>query len=250
MNDHPDTVAVVTGAGRGVGRQVARLLAGQGARVALLARSGEQLDQAARLVKDAGGTALVVPVDLTDRDQRTAAARTVLAEYGTVDILINNAGVTAPIGPTNTVDPAEWAATIELNLIAPAQLTAAVLPGMIQRRSGQVVNVSSAAVGTPRLLIGANAYIAGKSGLEAHTLNLAAELADTGVRVNVYRPGAVDTGLLRSTQDRFLEFNPAMKALFERDLATTITPETSAAALLEHLLDGVTGQIWHVDRTL
>lgn len=242
--------ALVTGAGRGVGRQIARLLAGDGATVALLARSRDQLEETERLVKEAGGSALVVPVDLADPVRRAEAVLAVLAEYGGVDILVNNAGGTAPIGPTATVDPAAWAANVQLTLIAPAALTAAVLPGMLERRWGRVVNVSSAAVAMPGLLIGSNAYVAGKAGLEAHTLNLAAELADTGVQVNVYRPGAVATGLLRASREATLLAYPGMAAVLERGLADVITPEASATALVAHLREGVTGQIWHVDRTV
>lgn len=160
--------------------------------------------------------------------------------------------MTTPIGPTASVDMAEWAATIEISLIAPAALTAAVLPGMIERNAGQVVNVSSEVVDlvTTPLLIGSNAYVAGKTGLEAHTTNLAAELADTGVRVNVYRPGVVDTSLFQATHDRIVEINPALKAAFERNLSNrVITPEASAAALVAHLREDVTGHIWHVDKT-
>jgi NAD(P)-dependent dehydrogenase (short-subunit alcohol dehydrogenase family) len=244
--------ALVTGAGRGLGQHIAHLLAQEGANLALLARSRDQLDETARLVKDAGGTALVVPVDLTDRARRAEAVRTVLAEHGTVDILINNAGVTEPIGPTAEIDMAEWAASIEISLISPAELTAAALPGMLDKGWGRVVNVSSAIVATPLLLTGANAYVAGKTGLEAHTVSLAAELVDTGVLVNVYRPGAMETALLQATRGRIIELNPAMRAAFERDLSSgnVITPEVSADALLAHLREDVTGQIWHVGRTV
>lgn len=120
-------------------RQAARLLAGNGARVALLARTADQLEQTARPVTDAGSAALVVPVDLTDRNQCGA-------------FLINNAGVTGRIGPTATIDMAEWVAAIEIGLIAPAALTTAVLPGMVEQGFGQVLDVSSDVVRTPERL--------------------------------------------------------------------------------------------------
>ncbi len=222
---------MVTGAGRGVGQQIALQLAQAGvSRLALLARTYDQLVETARMVVLAGAEPLVLPVDLADRKSRAETIVKVLAQYGTVDILINNAGVTEPMGPTAEIEPVLWQRAVEVNLAAPVELTAAFLPTMLDQDWGRVVNVSSAATTGVRLLPGANAYVATKAGLEAHTLNLAFELDGLGVTVNVYRPRHGDTAM--------------------NQLACQLTPAASAAALLAHLDSGANGQIWHVDKTL
>jgi NAD(P)-dependent dehydrogenase (short-subunit alcohol dehydrogenase family) len=119
--------ALVTGAGRGIGQQIAVQLTEAGvARVALVARSGDQLAETARLVTEAGGRPLIVSADLGDRDERAAVVATVSGEYGTVDILVNDAAIPDPMGPTATVDPVAWAHAAELNLVAPVDLTLAL----------------------------------------------------------------------------------------------------------------------------
>jgi NAD(P)-dependent dehydrogenase (short-subunit alcohol dehydrogenase family) len=112
-----------------------------------------------------------------------------------VDILVNNAGVVAPLGASTGIQFEAFVRAFAVNVISPAELTFALLPAMLERRWGRVVNVSSAIVAAPAAMVGGNAYVATKAALEAHTLNLAAELAGTGVTVNVYRPGSVDTAM-------------------------------------------------------
>ena len=136
--------ALVTGAGRGIGRALSLGLAGAGARVAILARSQDELDEVADVIADLGGTALVIKADVGDPDQVAHAASVALAEFGTVDVLINNAGVVWPLGPTSGVDPAEWAAAIGINLVGPVALTHALLPAMLARGCGRIVNLSPA----------------------------------------------------------------------------------------------------------
>ena len=152
----------------------------------------------AAAVSAAGGTALVVPTDVGDPAGVNQAVAMVLAEFGAVDILVNDAAVVAPLGPTVSVDADAWALAFAVNVVGPLRLTQAVLPGMIERGWGRIANVSSGIAAHPAAMIGMNAYAASKSALEAHTLNLAAELAATGVTANVYRPGSVDTAMHRS----------------------------------------------------
>lgn len=244
--------ALVTGAGRGIGREIARQLAATGTTVALLARSRDQLEETARLIADAGHSSMVVPVDLTVRAQRAAAVHAVRDELGPVDILINNAAVAGPIGATVEMDPAEWATTVEIALIAPVELTTVLLPDMLDRKWGRIVNLSTAGVAASRTLLGTNAYLAAKAGLETHTVNLAVELADSGVSVNVYRPGLVDTAMSALVEDKMRTYMPALAADVERNrrAGRMLTPEASAAALLAHLDHDETGKIWHVDKTV
>jgi 3-oxoacyl-[acyl-carrier protein] reductase len=242
--------ALVTGAGRGIGRAIALGLAAGGARVALLARSDDQLADTAAAVSAAGGAALVVPADVGDPTAVNKATAIVLAEFGAVDILVNDAAVVAPIGPTLSVDAERWAAALAVNVVGPFRLSQALLPSMIARGWGRIANVSSGIAAHPAAMIGMNAYAASKSALEAHTLNLAAELAGTGVTVNVYRPGSVDTAMQGWIRSQSAEEIGA--ALHERfiesyERGSLLTPEQSARTLLARLAGDATGQVWNVE---
>jgi NAD(P)-dependent dehydrogenase (short-subunit alcohol dehydrogenase family) len=247
------TAAVVTGAGRGIGRAIALELASTGATVALLARSGDELAETARRVWAAGGSALVVQADLGALEQVEAAAERIRDRLGDLDLLVNNAAVVWPLGPSPRIDPAEWATAITVNMTAVATLTFRLLPTMLERARGRIVNISSGVVAGPTSMIGGNAYVTSKTALEAHTLNLAAELADTGVTVNAFRPGTVDTSMQewirtqdpqRIGEDLHQRFNG-----YHSDGAL-ITPEQSAARLVALLRTGATGQIWSVSDPL
>jgi NAD(P)-dependent dehydrogenase (short-subunit alcohol dehydrogenase family) len=240
------TAAVITGAGRGIGRAIALELAGVGADVALLARSHDELAETAAQARALGATALVVPTDLGDLGQVDAAAKRVHEEMGTVDVLVNNAGVVWPLGPSDGVDPAEWARAITINVTAVATLTLALLPAMLRERRGRIVNVSSGVAQLPSSMIGGNAYVTGKTALEAHTLNLAAELAGTGITANVFRPGTVDTAM--QTWIRGQAPTKIGVDLHERFVrlhadGALITPEHAARSLVELLHGASTGQI-------
>ena len=190
-----ERVALITGAGRGIGRAVALQLAEGGARVALLARSVDQLEETAATLRGEGGVALVLPADLADPDAVAQAAATTAKELGPVDILVNNAATVQPAGPTVSTPPAGWSSAFAVNVVAPIRLTLVLLPAMLERGWGRIVNVSSGIVDHPGAMVGLNAYAATKAALEAHTLSLAAEVAGSGVTLNVYRPGSVDTAM-------------------------------------------------------
>ena len=135
-----------------------------------------------------------MPADLADEEDRGRAVAAVLAA-GRVDILVNNAATVEPLGPTISIPAADLRLAFEVNVVAPAALTAAVLPGMLDVGWGRVVNVSSGIAAYPAGMVRGNAYATTKAALEAHTVNLAAELRGTGVTVNAYRPGGVDTAM-------------------------------------------------------
>jgi NAD(P)-dependent dehydrogenase (short-subunit alcohol dehydrogenase family) len=244
--------ALVTGAGRGIGRSVALQLAGAGASVALVARSRDELDETAHRVHELGRAALVAPADLGKLDQLQRAVRRTNDELGAVDILVNNAAVVWPLGASIAVEPAEWAAAIAINLVAVAVLSFALLPAMLERGWGRIVNVSSGIAAQPGAMIGANAYATGKAALEAHTINLAAELAGSGVTVNAFRPGSVDTAMpawIRG-QDP-MRIGAPLHQRFARSYAEgqLISPEQAARSLLMHLQRDATGEIWDVSDT-
>ena len=239
--------ALVTGAGRGIGRGMALGLAQAGARVALLARSGDELDQTASQVQELGGRALAVPADVSDPGQLTAAVKRIRDELGDVTVLINNAAVVWPLGASTSIDPAQWAAAISINVVAVASLSFLLLPAMIANRWGRIVNISSGIAASPAGMLRANAYATSKAALEAHTVNLAAELDGTGVTVNAYRPGSVDTAMqawIRGQDPAQVgaELHRRFTASYHDGNLTS--PQQSAQSLLERLDSDYNGRIW------
>ena len=239
--------ALVTGAGRGIGRGMALGLAQAGARVALLARSGDELDQTASQVQELGGRALAVPADVSDPGQLTAAVKRIRDELGDVTVLINNAAVVWPLGASTSIDPAQWAAAISINVVAVARLSFLLLPEMIASGWGRIVNVSSGIAASPAGMVRANAYATSKAALEAHTVNLAAELDGTGVTVNAYRPGSVDTAMqafIRGQDPDWIgaELHRRFTASYHDGNLTS--PQQSAQSLLARLDSDDNGRIW------
>ena len=243
--------ALVTGAGRGIGQAVALELAVAGANLILIARSASELaeTQAAALARGARpGQIHVIAADLGDPEQRAAATAEAVGTVH-VDILVNNAATVEPLGPTAAISAAQLRHAFELNVIAPMALTAAVLPGMLDAGWGRIVNVSSAIVASPGSMVRGNAYAATKAALEAHTVNLAAEVAGAGVTVNAYRPGGVDTAMQAWIRGQDPErIGTALHERFARSFAdgTLITPEHSASVLTGHLAGDDNGVIWDV----
>jgi NAD(P)-dependent dehydrogenase (short-subunit alcohol dehydrogenase family) len=177
MTDLDDKTALITGGGRGIGRAIALQLAQRGAHVAVAARSEAELVETTSAIVAAGGRADPIVADLAAPGAGTALARRARDQLGRVDILVNNAAVVAPLGASTDVDVEEFARAFTLNVTNVDELTFALLPGMLERRWGRVVNVSSGIVATPAAMVGANAYAATKAAIEAHTVNLAAKLA-------------------------------------------------------------------------
>jgi NAD(P)-dependent dehydrogenase (short-subunit alcohol dehydrogenase family) len=252
------TTALVTGAGRGIGRAIAIGLARAGADVLVTARSANELADTVAAIEAAGpsaGQARAVAADIADDRQRERVVAAGLAR-GRIDVLVNNAATVEPLGAFASVGPQDLRDAFGLNVIAPAGLAAAVLPGMVEAGWGRIVNISSGVAANPGFMIGGNAYAATKAALEAHSRNLAAELAGTGVTVNVYRPGGVDTAMqawIRSQDPA--RIGAGLHERFQRTYADgrLITPEASAAALLAHLLGPDaerTGAIWDVAETV
>lgn len=251
--DFTGKTALITGAGRGIGRAIAFELADAGAGLILLARSSRELAETrAVLLARRGARAhqvRVIPADLGDEEQRTRAAKSALAA-GNVDILINNAATVEPLGATAAIPAAELRSALELNVVAPFALTAAVLPGMLDAGWGRVVNISSGIAARPETMVRGNAYATTKAALEAHTANLAAELRGSGVTVNAYRPGGVDTAMQAWIRHQAPErIGVALHDRFHRSFAegSLITPGHSAGVLVARLAGDDTGAIWDVN---
>jgi len=240
---------VVTGAGRGVGRAVAVELARPGVTVALLARSIDELARTAALVRARGGTPAAIPVDLGEPEKINAAVERVREVGCTIDTLVNTAGVVWPLGAKAGLDPGEWSRAIAINLIAASTLTLAVLPGMLAEGRGRVVNVSGGTAKRPDSMIGGTAYVTATTSLEAHTLNLAAALAGTGVTVNAYRQGsgmAAAQGWIPSQNRAEAREGPHQRFVRMQAEGAMITPEHSARALVRHLRGTGNGRVWTV----
>jgi NAD(P)-dependent dehydrogenase (short-subunit alcohol dehydrogenase family) len=189
MGELQDRVAVVTGAGRGIGRVIAETLAREGAHVVLAARSVDLLEEAREIVESHGRTGLVVPTDLINRGHVAALARAALDHFGAVDVLVNNSGVGGPSAPLWEVDPDEWEATLAVNVTGTFLACRAFLPAMIERGAGNVVVVGSFSGKRP--LLNRTAYTTSKMALVGMVRTLAVEAGAHGVRVNLVSPGAV-----------------------------------------------------------
>ncbi|HEX2051889.1 MAG TPA: SDR family NAD(P)-dependent oxidoreductase [Actinomycetota bacterium] len=195
-------VAIVTGASRGIGRAIALGLAAAGADVALAARRRDDLDDVARAVEGHGRRALVVPTDVTQRDQIEALVATTVDELGGLDVLVNNAGGTRFQAPLLALRPDGWDKVMRLNLDAVFHATQIAAATMVERGGGSIVQISSVAgvQGAPSLSF----YSAAKGGVRLMTQAVAKELAGSNVRVNVIAPGWVATDLnamLRADED-------------------------------------------------
>lgn len=186
-------VAVITGAGRGIGSAISRKLAELGATAVLLGRSQSSLDQTARGITDAGGKTEVIPCDVTVLHQLEYASTRVDSTFGHVDILVNNAGVGGFNDPLHNLPPEDWDRILNTNLRGVYYAIRTFAPIMIRAYSGHIINISSLA-GKNALPNGA-AYAASKWGLNGLTYSVAEELRRHNVRVSVICPGSVDTEL-------------------------------------------------------
>jgi NAD(P)-dependent dehydrogenase (short-subunit alcohol dehydrogenase family) len=183
-------VALVTGASRGLGEGAARALAAAGASVMLVARDGKL---AAEVAGALAGPAEGRACDVSDFAAVQSLVTQTEASLGAIDILVNNAGVIDPIAEVATSDPKAWADNISINLTGAYYVLRAVLPGMLERGGGTIVNVSSGAAYRP--LEGWSAYCSGKAGLAMLTRAVALETAGKGIRIFGFSPGTIDTDM-------------------------------------------------------
>lgn len=200
-------VALVTGAGRGLGRRISIGLAGQGAHVVGVARSREQLDESAALCAEAGGTMLPLTADVADPSAVEALAAAVRERLGAPVVLVNAAGVFGPISLIRDSDPHEWIRTLMVDAVSAYLTSRAFVGGMIEARWGRIVNVTSAASLHPPGPLN-SAYATAKVALNQLTRHLAAELAGTGVTANVIHPGDVKTDMWADIRSKIESLGP------------------------------------------
>lgn len=186
-------VAIITGGSRGIGNAVARMFLQEGARVAIAARSKTEVDGAVNDLKQEGET-IGIPADVSkERDVQNLLELT-LNQYDTVDILVNAAGVQGPINPFIEVDMQEWINNIHINLIGTVLCCKAVLPTMMGKKQGKIINFSGGGAASPRPNF--SAYACSKAAIVRFTETLALEAKDYGIDVNAISPGIVNTRMI------------------------------------------------------
>jgi NAD(P)-dependent dehydrogenase (short-subunit alcohol dehydrogenase family) len=199
-------VAIVTGGGRGFGRAIAETLAGLGASVVIASRNAPELDEVAGAIKKQGGKALAQTADVADERQVEELVLATERWVGPPTILVNNAGVIDPIGPLVETSAASWLRNIAINVGGTYLVSRAVLPGMLDRDYGRVVNISSGAA--DRASAGWSAYCAAKAAVDQLTRVLALELEGSGVSVAAFHPGLMETAMAERLRQSSLEDFP------------------------------------------
>jgi NAD(P)-dependent dehydrogenase (short-subunit alcohol dehydrogenase family) len=227
-------VAVVTGGGRGIGREIARQLAAAGATVVVTARTVPQLEETRGLILSEGGSCEAMPLDVLDEAAINRVFQEIEAVHGRIDLLVNNAGISGPTGlPWEGASP-DWWRTLEVNLRGPYLCSKAVIPGMVQRKSGRIIMVGSNMAFWP--YPSKSAYGCSKAALVRLGDNFAEALMDHGIAVFTISPGLVATDMTKEIPDEFTaqaEWTPVEK------------PAALCVALASGRADALSGRYIH-----
>lgn len=194
MTDLKNKNALITGAGKGIGKAIALALAKEGVNVILIARTQDEIDSVAAKVRSLRVKALAITADVADINSVNAAVEKALAEFGTIDILINNAGIAA-FGKFLELEPTDWERIIQVNLMGTYYVTRAVLPNMIERQTGDIINISSTAGLSGNALT--SAYSASKFAVLGLTDSLMQEVRKHNIRVTALTPSTVATDMAK-----------------------------------------------------
>ena len=238
--------ALVTGASRGIGKACAHALAAAGYRIVLAARSVDKLEDTAAEIRAAAAEAFVVAMDLTSHESIAAGFKKAASEFGRIDILINNAGITKD-GLAVRMKQADWELVLQTNLSGAFYAIQQVLHGMMRERWGRIVNISSVVgeMGNP----GQANYVASKAGLIGLTKSLAQEVGSRNITVNAVAPGFIETemthGLTPELKQKMIENTPLRRMGSPEDVAHAVKFLVSdeAAFITGHVLD-VNGGIY------
>jgi NAD(P)-dependent dehydrogenase (short-subunit alcohol dehydrogenase family) len=241
-----DKVAIITGGGRGLGRSVALTFGKEGANVALAARTKEQIEHVAEELRSLRRSAIAVPTDVSDEDQVNHLVKRTLEAYGTIDILVNNAGIRGSIGPIHKISLEEWEQTLRLNLTATFLCSKAVLPVMMEKKEGKIINVATTITPRPNL----TPYMVAKAGVTHFTKQLSRELKDFNIQVNAIHPGVMDTQMQKELREAGME--AIGTDMFERMKEEGILhlPDEPAQLVLflaTKAANGITGQFLSFD---
>ena len=235
-------VAFVTGASQGIGRTCAVRLAGDGATVAVAARSRQKLDELSAEITAAGGTAAAFELDVANEDQVKAAMKAAIAQFGKVDILVNNAGITRD-QLVMRMKRADWDAVLQTNLTSAYLCIQAAIPSMLKQRWGRIINVSS--VFGQMGQAGQANYAASKAGLIGLTMAIAREVGSRNITCNAVAPGFIETAMTAALGDEFKQ-----NATQQIPLGRVGSPEDVAGAIAFLASDDaayITGHVLNVN---
>ena len=238
-------VAIITGAGKGIGRGIARAYTSEGAMLVLVSRTLAQVEDAADEARAAGAEASALAVDVSKPDDVRRMVEYTLERFSRVDVLVNNAAILGPVGPLHLNDAEHWAQAVNINVTGLMLCCHAVLPHMIEQGGGKIINLSGA--GVTRASETISAYGTTKAAVVRFTETLALEMLPHNVSVNALGPGQIDTDLLdpMASDDSLIE--PMMGAMVRRTKSGRGAPLEEAAALAVWLAsdasDGLTGRL-------
>jgi NADP-dependent 3-hydroxy acid dehydrogenase YdfG len=201
-NNIKGKLVVITGASSGLGETAARHLSGLGAAVVLGARRADRIEKLAKEIRDNGGKAFAIAVDVTQREQVKKLVDVAVEQFGRVDVILNNAGI-MPLSPVDRLNVNEWDKMIDVNIKGVLNGIAAVLPYMMEQKSGQIINTSS--VAGHKIFNGSAVYSATKFAVRALTEGLRMEVKPYNIRTTIVCPGAVKTELLEHISEADLQ---------------------------------------------
>lgn len=246
-------VAIVTGAGQGIGKAIALELAKEGAKVVVSDINQEHIDEAVKEIKKLGSDAIGIKADVSNSSEVGNMVKKTLEQFKTIDILVNNAGI-YPFKPLTEITEDDWDKVLDVNLKGIFYCTKAVIQKMINQKSGNIINIASidgAVVGGVIGFMGLVHYASSKGGVLGFTRAAAAELAQYGVRVNAIAPGAIETPTTKTliekapgakeAMDKFIQFVPLKRMGKPEDIAKV------AAFLASDDSSYITGQLIVVD---
>ena len=237
-----DKVALITGASQGIGRSTALALVVAGAKVAVAARNAEKLATLVTEIESAGGTALAVPMDVADPVQVKTGFQQLLAKFGKLDILVNNAAITRDTLALR-MKLEDWDAVLRTNLTGAHLCIQQALGAMLKQRSGRIINISSVVAQTGNA--GQSNYVASKAGLIGLTRAIAVEVASRNITVNAVAPGFIDTPMTaplpQELKDKMKSMIPLARFGTEADVAAAIVFLASDEAAY------ITGQVLDVN---
>jgi 3-oxoacyl-[acyl-carrier protein] reductase len=239
-------VAIITGGGRGLGRSIALAFGKEGAKIVVAARTQEEIEHVAEELRSLRKDAIAIATDVSSEDQVNQMVKRAWEAYGTIDILVNNAGARGPIAPIHEISLAEWEQTLRVNLTAAFLCTKAVLPVMIKKRGGKIINVATTMTPRPNL----TPYMVAKAGLIHLTKQLSRELKEYNIQVNAIHPGVMDTQMqeeIRKAGAKAIGTDMFERLKEEGILHPPSEPAKLVLFLASRAADGITGEYLSFD---